>query len=72
MTGILIKLNDRPDIIFENGTFYGGLHCGECLSVFKENVGCVPVRLEFTDDWVLVDGGRAKIFPVPYGDRVML
>ena len=47
MTGILIKLNDRPDIIFENGTFYGGLHCGECLSVFKENVGWVPVRLEF-------------------------
>ena len=23
MTGILIKLNDRPDIIFENGTIYG-------------------------------------------------
>ena len=64
MTGILIKLNDRPDIIFENGTFYGGLHCGECLSVFKENVGWVPVRLEFTDDWVLVDGGRAKILDV--------
>ena len=58
MTGILIKLNDRP--------------CGECLSVFKENVGWVPVRLEFTDDWVLVDDGRAKTFPVPYGDRVML
>ena len=59
MTGILIKLNDRPDIIFENGTFYGGLHCGECLSVFKENVGWVPVRLEFTDDWVLVAAGEA-------------
>ena len=72
MTGILIKLNDRPDIIFENGTFYGDAALDCCLSVFKENVGWVPVRLEFTDDWVLVDGGRAKIFPVPYGDRVML
>ena len=56
MIGILIKLNDRPDIIFENGTFYGGLHCGECLSIFEKNIGWVPVRLEFTDDWVLVDG----------------
>lgn len=72
MTGILIKLNDRPDIVFENGTFYGGLHCGECLSIFEKNIGWVPVRLEFTDDWVLIDGSRAKTFPVPYGDYVML
>ena len=31
MTGILIKLDDRPDIIFDNGTFYGGLHCGAAV-----------------------------------------
>lgn len=72
MTGILIKLNDRPDILFENGTIYGGLHCGECLSIFEENIGWIPVRLEFTDNLVLVDGSRAKTFLVPYGDYVML
>lgn len=72
MTGILIKLNDRPDIVFEDGTLYGGLHCGECLSIFEEKMGWIPVRLEFTDDWVLIDGGRAKTFPVPYGGCVMV
>ena len=28
MTGILIQNGDRPDIVFDNGTLYGGLHCG--------------------------------------------
>ena len=72
MTGILIKLNDRPDIIFENGTLYGGLHCGECFSLCEADTGWVPVRLEFIDDWVLVDSSSAKPLPVPYGDRVKL
>lgn len=72
MTGILIKLNDRPDIVFEDGTLYGGLHCGECLSIFEEKMGWIPVRLEFTDDWVLIDGSRAKPTPVPYGVFVMV
>lgn len=72
MTGILIKLDGRPDIIFENGTFYGGLHCGECFSVFEPDTGWVPVRLEFTGDWVLADGNRIRKAPVPYGNRVML
>lgn len=72
MTGILIKLNDRPDIVFEDGTLYGGLHCGECLSIFEEKMGWIPVRLELADDWVLIDGGRAKSIPVPYGGFVMV
>mgnify|MGYP002798121250 FL=1 len=72
MTGILIKLNDRPDIVFEDGTLYGGLHCGECLSIFEEKMGWIPVRLELADDWVLMDGSRAKSIPVPYGGFVMV
>ena len=72
MTGILIKLNDRPDTVFEDGTLYGGLHCGECLSIFEENIGWIPVRLELADDWVLIDGSRAKPIPVPYGVFVMV
>lgn len=72
MTGILIKLDGRPDIVWENGALYGGLHCGECFSVFGPETGWVRVRLEFTDDWVLVEGGKIRKGPVPYGSRVML
>lgn len=72
MTRILIKLNDLPDVIFENGIFYGGLHYRECLSVFEENIGRVPVRLEFTVDRVLTDKSITKMFPVSYEDHVML
>lgn len=72
MTGILIKLDGRPDIVFENGTIYGGLHCGECFSIFAPDTGWVSVRLEFADDWVLVDGAGGKGGPVPYGNQVIL
>ena len=72
MTGILIKLDGRPDIIFENGTLYGGLHCGECFSVLEPDAGWVSVRLELIDDWVLVDGAGGKRAPLPYGNRVFL
>ena len=70
MTGISSKFDGRPDIIFENGTLYGGLHCGECFSVLETDAGWVSVRLELIDDWVLVDGNRGKTFPIPYGDHV--
>ena len=72
MTGILIKLDGRPDIIFENGTLYGGLHCGECFSVLETDAGWVSVRLELIDDWVLVDGAGGRRAPLPYGNRVRL
>ena len=70
MTGILIKLNDRPDIIFENGLSTVDYIVGNaCL--FLKKCRWVLVRLEFTDDWVLVDDAGQNIL-VPYGDRVML
>lgn len=72
MTGMLINLDGRPDIIWENGGLYGGLHCGECFLIFEPDAGWVPVRLEFSDDWVLVEGSGVRTAPFPYGRRVML
>lgn len=68
MTGILIRNGDRPDIIFDNGTFYGDLHCGECFQIYDTK--WISVRLEYSDDWVLVCNGH--IFPITYGYKVML
>ena len=72
MTGILINLDGRPDIVWENGSLYGGLHCGECFLIFESGAGWVTVRLEFTNDWVLVEGNVIREAPFPYGSCVML
>lgn len=72
MTGTLIKTDDRPDIVFEDGSFYGGLHCGECFSIFEPTAGWIPVRLEFTEDWVLWKGSEIETVHIPYGSPVML
>ena len=32
MIGRLIWNQDRPDIVFDTGTLYGGLHCGDCFA----------------------------------------
>lgn len=66
MTGILIQIDDRPDIVFDNGTLYGGLHCGECFHVYMNQ--WISVRLEYSDKWVVYYGG--KKCPVPFGKRV--
>ena len=36
MIGRLIWNQDRPDIIFDTGTLYGGLHCGDCIMVLEQ------------------------------------
>ena len=72
MIGILVKMDNRPDVIFEDGSFYGGLHCGACFSIFDPVSGWLPVRLEFTEDWVLLEGTGFKPFQVPYGRQVKL
>ena len=32
MIGQLIWNHDRPDIAFDTGALYGGLHCGDCFN----------------------------------------
>ena len=49
----------RYDIYFENGSYYGGLHCGDCFDE-EMNGDWVPVRIEMDDDWDLV--GVPKIW----------
>lgn len=72
MTGILIQTGDRPDIAFEDGKLYGGLHCGECFSIFDGSKGWIPVRLELREDWILVANGGRDVFPMPYGSQITL
>jgi len=69
MFGILIFNGDRPDIVFEDGTLYGGLHCGECFQYYyKDNL--LDVRLEYEGGWLLVYG--QQIQSIQYGTRVKI
>lgn len=68
MTGILIQCDDRPDIVFDNGTLYGGLHCGECFDVYFNR--WISVRLEYLDNWVIIY--RGKSYPICYGTLVRI
>ena len=36
MIGRLIWNQDRPDIVFDTGTLYGGLHCGDCFACWLD------------------------------------
>lgn len=68
MTGILIQCDDRPDIVFDNGMLYGGLHCGECFDVYFNR--WINVRLEYYDNWVIIY--RGKSYPICYGALVRI
>jgi len=68
MTGILIWNGERPDIAFDNGALYAGLHCGECFEIFAD---CWKmVRLELYREWVIVEDG--KMTPIHYGLRARI
>ena len=69
MTGRLIWNQDRPDIAFDTGMLYGGLHCGDCFQCW---IGgrWLDVRLEYAQDWALIHHHRAE--PVCYGALVRL
>ena len=68
MTGILIWNGERPDIAFDNGARYGGLHCGECFEIFA--VCWKMLRLELYREWVIVEDG--KMTPIHYGLRARI
>ena len=46
MIGRLIWNQDRPDIVFDTGTLYGGLHCGDCFACWLDG-RWLDVRLEY-------------------------
>lgn len=67
MFGTLIFNGDRPDIALEDGTLYGGLHCGDCFR-YDEN-GWIDVRLEYREGkWILVSYG--EYLSIRYGTQV--
>ena len=69
MIGRLIWNHDRPDIVFDTGTLYGGLHCGDCFSCWLDG-RWLDVRLEYMNDWVLIHNGL--FVPVRYGVSVRI
>ena len=69
MTGILILNQDSPDIALDNGTLYGGLHCGDCFRCLV-NGTWMDVRLEYDDRWILIYNGTRA--PVCYGVRTQI
>lgn len=54
-TGILFynSSNERIDIIFEDGSTEGGLHCGQTMEV-KIDGQWIPTSIEMSNDWYLV------------------
>lgn len=68
MFGILILNGDRPDIVLENGTLYGGLHCGDCFQYYKN--GWVDARLEYEDGWILICDQQVQA--IQYGVKVKI
>ena len=47
------KESGRYDIRFDEDSYYGCLHCGECFDVYIRRKW-VPVRIEMDEDWYLV------------------
>lgn len=54
--------NDRLDILFEDGSSLGGLHCGEQLDVLIDHKW-VPTRVEYDKDWYLFGLYRSGNIP---------
>lgn len=69
MTGMLIWNGDRPDVAFDSGALYGGLHCGNCFRCFVDGAWTY-VTLEYGEEWYLICDGHTM--PVCYGARVEL
>ncbi len=69
MLGTLFFNGDRPDILFEDGTTYGGLHCGNCLQYFQ-NGNWSDVRLEYDACWYLICNQQAQ--GIQYGTQVKI
>ena len=53
--------SQRVDIVFRDGTFYGGLHCGDTFDALIHDAW-VPTRIElrWPDSWYLVGIRRGE------------
>lgn len=71
MRGILIynETTGRPDLVLPTGKLLGGLHCGDCLEIWVDDL-LATGRLELTEDWVLILNDT--FLKPPYGQSVWL
>lgn len=68
MFGMIILNGNRPDIALDDGTLYGGLHCGDCFRYYDGK--WIDVRLEYKDDWVFVHNQAYQ--KIIYGKQVII
>lgn len=68
---------ERMDIRFEDGSYYGGLHCGNTFEYLKDhswtNPEWLPTRLEFdhsADDFYLVGLYAPGKIPIDHAVRI--
>ena len=47
------KSSGRYDVVFHDGTYYGGLHCGNCFEILANNTW-TPTSIEHGRGWYLV------------------
>ena len=49
------RSTERYDIVYPDGNYYGGLHCGNCFDIFLRDEW-ISVRIEADNDgWYLCD-----------------
>ena len=62
--GYLVRGGSRPDIRYDDGTYYGGLHCGNVFEALIQNEWRT-VRIEASlskGRWYLIDPERHEVF----------
>lgn len=60
--GILVlnRVTNRYSISFDNGEHFE-LHCGDIFECSPELNDWIPVRIEYNDEWYLIDRDDNKI-----------
>ena len=59
----------RLDILGEDGSHWGGLHCGNVIEVYNGEEW-VSTRVEYSSDWYLV--GMYGVDEIPFGLQVRI
>ena len=54
------KSNGRYDVAFHDGSYYGGLHCGNTFEILV-NDAWKPTRIEHGSGWYLVGHSHYRL-----------
>ena len=61
--------SNRLDVLFDNGSTFGGFHCGDCLAILLDNAW-TPTRVEYDNDWYLFGLYQSGNIPAGLNVRV--